>query len=455
MDFEEAIIRSASYHQSTIALIQKQKQRALDLLNFGLRFPNKELEDWKYYDFDSILSGNFKINGSQTFEESSGLNKKEIFKIIEKYIFKETLNNLIVTVNGEYSRDLSNFDFDNDGIKILNFNNSEELDSRLESILSKTFAQNQTSYFEAVNTALFDKGFLVEIAKDYQSEEPLQILHISNRNHFNQIRSLIYAGSNSKLEIIVTYVGIEESQYFTNAVIECFLEQGSSIKLDKIQNDSKKATRLYHYNARLEENSNFEFNSFSFGAGSSKDHINIDIEGKGANANLHGLYVVNQDRKSHHQVKVRHKVSHSSSTQCFKGLLKDNARAEFNGLIEVCKDASQINAHQLNKNLLLSPNTQVNSRPRLNILNDDVKCSHGSSTGMLNEDEIFYLRSRGLSEKEAKLILTYSFCREIIDKIGLESAKNYTSNLAFANLESSESKIVSTLAENSKFKYKA
>jgi Fe-S cluster assembly protein SufD len=138
----------------------------------------------------------------------------------------------------------------------------------------------------------------------------------------------------------------------------------------------------------------------------------------------------------------------------FKGLLDDSSKAEFNGLINVAKGAFQTDSTQLNKNLLLSEKAHIDSRPQLNILNDDVKCSHGSTVGNLDEEQLFYLESRGLSSEGARAILTYSFCQELIKRISIESARNYASNLAFANISKQEegSLIFSTLAENSKFK---
>jgi Fe-S cluster assembly protein SufD len=152
---------------------------------------------------------------------------------------------------------------------------------------------------------------------------------------------------------------------------------------------------------------------------------------------------------------VNHRAGHSTSEQLFKGLLQGKSRAEFNGLIEVYRDAQQTNATQLNKNLLLSKDAHIDSRPQLNILADDVKCSHGSTVGSLSAGELFYLQSRGLDEMSAKAILTYSFARELISKIAVESAQNYATNLAFSSLRSQEddsSATLDALADNNRYK---
>lgn len=454
LDFMEKVVRSATDRISPINTINRAQHEALKRLE-RLSFPSRHDEDWKYYDFADILNTDFNINANNT---EAGLSKPELTKLIDQYVFRETADNLIITINGNFSSELSNFK-SKQGVNILNFNNPQDLESHPHSkiILEKFFAQNidrEKNYFRLINTSLISNGFLLAIDENYHSDQTLQILHISDRNNFNQIRSLIYAGKNSKLDIIVTYVGLQDSKYFTNAVIETYLDQGAELKLEKIQNESKQATKLYNFYAQVERDCKFEFESFSFGALSARSDITIDILGSNSEVSVNGLYVVNGNRKSHHKVEINHHAAHSSSTQLFKGLLDDHSKAEFNGLINVCKGAEKTDAKQLNSNLLMSPTAHIDSRPQLNILNDDVKCSHGSTVGRLNEDEIFYLESRGIPYNGAKTILTYSFCQELINHISLKSARNYASNLAFANLAkaSEGSEIFSTLAENTKFK---
>ncbi len=451
INFQEEVIRSASHTKSDVRFIQDRKQLAMARLK-NIKFPSRKDEAWKYYDFSDILD----FDLSQ--KANTKLNKAELVKLVDKYVFRETVSNLLVTVDGSYSQELSNFNFNSNELRILNFNNPEELqaDSEVKSIVEKLFARNiesEEKYFKAINTILMQSGFLLYIKDGYTNELPLQILHISTKDSLNQIRSLIYAGKNSNIKLMVSYVGLEGSKYFTNAVIECFLEQGSKLKLEKIQNESHQATRLYSFNACLQKDSNFEYNSYSFGAKSNREDINIDLLESGAEASVNGLYVLGDKRKSHHKVCIQHLAPHTTSNQLYKGILQGASHAEFNGLIEVAREAQQTNAEQLNKNLLLSKEAVIDSRPQLNILADDVKCSHGSTVGSLNDEELFYLQSRGLSEEAAQIVLTYSFCQELIEKISLESARNYTRNLAYLSLSKSDNEdIVAQLADNAKFK---
>jgi Fe-S cluster assembly protein SufD len=360
-----------------------------------------------------------------------------------------------VTVNGAYSKELSNAVLD-ENFLILDFNDKEALRANPEakSIVDKYFANNigrENNYFKLINTALMTKGFLLYLKDNHQALNTLQIIHISNQNHFNQMRSLIYLGRNSSLNLVVSYIGLAETQYFTNAVIEAHLEDSASLKLDKIQNESRLATRLYNFYASVSNHSNFEYNALSFGAKSNREEINIDINGQYSDVKINGLYALNSNRKSHHKVVINHNLPHSTSRQVYKGLLQGSSKAEFNGLINVCRDAQQTSASQLNRNLLLSDLAHIDSRPQLNIEADDVKCSHGSSTSTLSADELFYLKSRGLSEVDAKNVLTYSFCQEIISALNLESARNYSSNLANLSQEA-DNQVIAALADNAKFK---
>ena len=233
---------------------------------------------------------------------------------------------------------------------------------------------------------------------------------------------------------MIDYVGLDDTKYFTNAVIEIILEENAKLKSDKTQNESKSAIQMYNLRAKLERSSKFELNLFSFGAQSSRNDIRVDINGEGADAIVNGLYVTGEKRKSHNLIVINHNVPNCTSNQLFKGLLYDEARAEFNGTVNVKEEAQQTYAEQLNRNLLLSDKATIDTRPQLNIFADDVKCSHGATIGQLEEDELFYLESRGIAKDEATTLLTYSFCEELIQKVKLESARKLLSRLAVRNL---------------------
>ncbi len=431
----EDVFRALSDYRSKVPTVASKQKIAAALLEQS-QFPTNKDEDWKYFDFGDMLSSNYKI------KNNSGLNDQELNslrELIAKHVFPETVKNLLVTFNGAFNSELSTLE-NHKGLSVINFNNPEQIKPSLEKLIEDHFASNikqENNLFKIINTCLMQNGFLLYVENDTVVEAPLQILHISNQNSFNQMRSLIFLGKNSQLKISVADAGLEGESYLSNTVVEAYLSPNSRLKLDKIQDESKQATRFYDLSVNQERDSYFEFNGFSFGAKSSRDDIEVKLLDSGAESYISGLYVVNGKRKSHHKVTVWHQHANTKSEQLFKGLLDDNASAEFNGLIDIGLNCPKVSAAQLNSNLLLSSQAHIDSRPQLNILSDDVKANHGSSTGQLDEDQLFYLQSRGLNLDEAKIVLTYSFCREIISKVELESARDYISKLAVKNLSAS------------------
>jgi Fe-S cluster assembly protein SufD len=444
INFEEGVIRTAMASGLGKSKIKDLKQNALDFISNN-SFPTNKNEDWKYYDFKDLFFNSSNIfSKTETFKKDE-LATNELIQLVDKYVFRESAENLIVTVNGVYREDLSNFT--NRDIEVSNLNNHG----------AKTLKEKEPNnlgdqYLRSLNTLLIDNAFFIKVAKSKKIAQPLQVLHISNQNSFNIVRSVIEVEDFASLDIIVSYVGLEESNYITNAIIDCHLGKNANLNFDKIQSDSKNAVTLYNLNAKLARDANFTFNSLHYGAKSSRDEIIVDLNGTNANTDLNGLYVINGNRKTHQKITVNHNSEHCTSSQLFKGIITDAARAEFNGLIDVKREAQKTDAKQLNNNLLLSQDAHVDSRPQLNILADDVKCAHGSTVGQLDEEELFYLQSRGLSKEDAYTTLTYSFCEEILQKLKHESVKNYTTNLAFNNLSATTNSTLANLADNDKFK---
>lgn len=440
LEFMEDSFRAATDYRSKVPVVAERQIAATELLGRS-QFPTNKDEDWKYFDFNDVILSAVKNPHAVIMKEGSFALRAQDdnTQLIATHVFPETVKNLLVTYNGQFKPELSTLESPK-GLHILDFNDPNQINAESQKILAKYFASDindETNVFKIINTCLMQNGFLLYVEDGVAVETPLQILHISNQNTFNQMRSLIYLGKNSQLKISVSDAGLEGKSYLSNTVVEVQLNAGARLKLDKIQDESKQATRLYDLSVKQERDSYFEFNGFSFGAKSSRDDIEVRLLEQGAEASISGLYVVNGDRKSHHKVTVYHESANTKSEQLFKGLLDDSSKAEFNGLIDIGLDCPQVSAAQLNSNLLLSPDAHIDSRPQLNILSDDVKANHGSSTGQLDEDQLFYLQSRGLSLDEAKIVITYSFCREIINKVELESARDYISKLAVKNLSTS------------------
>jgi Fe-S cluster assembly protein SufD len=280
-------------------------------------------------------------------------------------------------------------------------------------------------------------GFMLDIKANFTSKKSLQIIHITNQHSFNQTRSLINVGKNSEIELIVSYIGINDSKFLSNACIEINQEANSKLKLTKIQNNTQSGNLLYNLKSDLAKDASFYYNSFNLKAKSSREAIAVNLNESNAECTINGIYLLDDKNKSHHLIKVNHLAPFTYSKQLFKGLLYSEAKAEFNGGVFVAPGADGTNAEQLNQNLLLSERAHVDTRPTLDIYADDVKCNHGATIGELDASEIFYLMSRGISKDKALALLTLSFCEEVFENINLDSVKTFIRKEALAKVDES------------------
>jgi Fe-S cluster assembly protein SufD len=237
------------------------------------------------------------------------------------------------------------------------------------------------------------------------------------------VRNLIVLENKSKAAIVENYRSVSGKHYLTNAVTEIVLEEGSALEHCKIQREHPEAFHIATTQVTQCRASSFVSFALSTGSRLMRNDSRVSLAEEGASCVLNGLYLGDKDQLLDHQTFVDHQKPDGKSDQFFKGLLAGNSRGVFRGQVLVRQDAQRTDAHQTNKNLLLSDTAKVDTQPQLEILADDVKCSHGAAIGQLQEDAVFYLRSRGIGEKEAGRILSQGFAREVIERSGLEYLK--------------------------------
>ncbi len=234
---------------------------------------------------------------------------------------------------------------------------------------------------------------------------------------------LLVAGENSKSTVIESYVGAEEAPYFTNAVVELVLMDGARVEHYKVQRESARAFHIATTTADLGPNSSYDATTINFGAELSRHDFNVTMDHEGAECWVDGLYLVGTGQHTDTHSVIDHRKPHCTSHQLYKGILDGKSRAVFNGKVFVRHDAQKTDAMQTNKNLLLSNEARVDTKPQLEILADDVKCAHGAAVGQIDEDELFYLEARGIHPDLARNLLTYGFAEEVIGKIKIESIR--------------------------------
>lgn len=294
------------------------------------------------------------------------------------------------------------------------------------------YADYQRQAFTALNTANAQDGAFIAVDEGAAPERFIHLLFIGKGDGiWSHPRNLIVAGRNARITVVETYVGL--GNYFTNAVTEIVAGEGSAVDHSKIQRESADAFHVGTVQIHQERDSSVVSRSIAAGGALVRNEVKVSLAGEGASVVLDGLFVLADRQHVDNHTVIDHVKPHCTSMELYKGILDDRSRGVFDGLIIVRPDAQKTNSRQVNRNLLLSESAIVDSKPTLEIQNDDVKCSHGSTIGQLDAESMFYLRSRGLSEAAARNLLLYAFASEIVERMKVEPVKEMLRALVVPN----------------------
>lgn len=370
-------------------------------------FPTNKHEDYKYCNVDAILKKEFK-NLAQNFSDIPSVKALKL---------EDTIT--LVVVNGNYSEDLSDKIILN-GLHINNFDNLDENGRKL--IASQ--ADVEKDAFIALNTAFSGKGFHLKIEKNTQLQIPVHILYLSSATGEAMVnpRNLIEIGDNAEATIIEHQVSVG-GKVFTNFLSEKIVGQNAKLDTYTIQDEGSSGYSVNTNQVKLSASSNYSNTSVIISGQLTRNNHNVVINGQNAEAHLNGLFVTNGTQLVDNHTLMDHRVAHCQSNELYKGIINDKSTGVFNGKIYVRRDAQKTNAYQSSKNILLSDDATINTKPELEIYADDVKCSHGTSTGKIDESAMFYLNARGISRENAKTMLLNAFAEEIIERINVNSVK--------------------------------
>jgi len=288
-----------------------------------------------------------------------------------------------------------------------------------------TVADYHTSPFSAENTALFQNGIVIHILENTVLEKPLQLIHVIKGNKESRIypRIYVHVEAGSELEILQTETGGDDHHHFVNSVAEVIVYKNARLKWTLIQHRNIKTGQISSFNIALKKNATAIYNTFEFGGGFIRRDIHAHLHSTGGDFEINSLFVPMVTQHMDIFSMVHHESENCSSRQLVKGVLGGSSRGVFRGIAHVYNGANKTNARQTNHNLLLSPKARMNSIPQLEIYANDVKCSHGSTTGQIDEEAIFYLRSRGINRMEALELLVKGFTNEVVDKMGNDKFK--------------------------------
>ena len=327
-------------------------------------------------------------------------------------------------VDGRFAAGLSTPGVSAPGVVIGSLARALELESAfLEPALAR-IAERTSSTFNALNTALFEDGAVVRLPKDCCIPVPIDVLYVSTGGGAAVFpRTLIVAEPESRVTVVERHVGVGEGPYFTCPVTEISLGQNAAVEHVLWQEDGSAAFHVSSVHVRQDRDSRFTGHALSLGGRLSRNDTTVSIEAEGAEAVINGLYVVSGSRHADHHTRIDHRAPHGTSRELYKGILDGKATGVFNGKVYVHPGAVKTDSQQANHNLLLSPDATVDTKPELEIYNDDVKCAHGATVGRLDEDQVFYLRTRGIAEAEARDLLVRAFAKDVTSRITIEAVR--------------------------------
>ncbi len=406
----------------------KNRQSALNLFK-ETGFPNTRQENWKYTDVRPIARKSFSnINDQKTTVSPDNVNAIRFTDLdcIE-----------LVFINGIYSVEHSRINELPMNVVVENLADALATDNKLLEKHLSQYADNKISPFTALNTAFIQHGTYINVPDNVVIERPINLLFLSKENpspFATHPRNLIIMGNHAQTTIIESYIGLDEANYFTNAVTEISLSENAILKHYKIQQESQRAYHIGNLNVMQNKDSKLESHSIALGGSLVRNDIHGQLADEGAEIIMNGLYMTNDKQHVDNHTRVDHLKPHTFSTENYRGVLNGNSRAVFNGKVVVHPQAQKIEAHQNNANLLLSDDAEIDTKPELEIYADDVKCSHGATVGQLDQDMLFYLRSRAIDEETARSLLTYAFADEVISKITLPEIKQRLEYLVVGQL---------------------
>ena len=391
------LVEAIKKHSIANPISNIESSKALShFLNNG--FPTNKDEEWKYTSLKQLISNDFVIEA-----EGEEISQDEIDSSTLK------TKNQIIFLNGVLVKK-----------------------PELEGVLITSFTDKNPSFedaFTALNAAYASNGYSINVDKNAHIEACIEVIFLSKnkKNNFIQYRNKIDLNENSSIKIIEHFECLDNNLCFTNSLTSINLEKSSNIEFNKLQNHNDFQIVVDNTVVNQEEKSYSTINTLLLGGKFTRNNLSFYQNGEYCESNMNGVVVLNNNEFGDNHTYVDHKNANCESNELYKGIYLDKSKGVFNGKIMVRPDAQKINAFQANNNLLLSDNSSINSKPQLEIYADDVKCSHGCTIGQLDDDALFYMRTRGISKEDAKTILTFAFASEAVEKLSIDELSEITS----------------------------
>ena len=370
--------------------------------------PTTRDEYWKYTRLAPLLKKTYNFSSETSPFDTTFLREIDAYNL--------------VFVDGIFSREHSDCINENDFV----LSDLQSIAEKMPERITKYFKGDETNdYFSLLNTAFYQNGPFIHLGKNKVLDKPVRIAHLATESdRLVNIKGLIIAEANSEAHIIETWDNSHATENLYNSRFDIDVHENAGLELIKIQSIGSENGLINQEFIEQEASSRFTISTVSMDGKMIRNNLNITLNGQGAESNLNGLYMLKGNEHVDNHTKVNHAVPNCESNELYKGILNEKSKGVFNGKVVVSRDAQKTNAFQYNGNILLTDEAQVYSKPELEIYADDVKCSHGSTTGQLDEEALFYLESRGISKDNARNLLLKAFAMEVLDKISLEEIRD-------------------------------
>ena len=396
---------------SEIATLRKSAVEALDQMGF----PQAKHEEYKYTPITKTLLRSLA-------ENSASVTEPQVVPPFNEHLIEGLQGHLVVFWNGRLVYRPHELD---QGLSI------EPMDGHGQQQLMQHYlgsvALHQSDAFTALNTAMFNHGTCIKVSKQQVINQPILIYNLWDQNaNYLQSRNLVIAESHSESQIVEVFKTVDAAaNSFHNSVMEVVVAENAHLSYHKIQTECGASVQVGNTHVQQADNSTVKCTTITTAGRMVRNNLNLTVNGQNCESHMYGLYLIDGNNHVDNHTMVDHCLPNSFSNELYKGILADKSTGVFNGKIFVRQDAQKTNAFQSNKNLLLSDHASMNTKPQLEIWADDVKCSHGATTGQLDAEQMFYLRARGLDENQARALLLHAFAQETLEQVSSEELRAY------------------------------
>jgi Fe-S cluster assembly protein SufD len=426
-DFAQREIAANGTASSSFFQQQKDAFRTFEILGF----PTPKNEEWKYSNVKHLVNDQYTINGASTLHRSD----------LDIMGIPELGGNILYIVNGVYQPEISQIISPENQILIKPIKEVQESDPALFATYYNTLAKNEQEAFTALNTAYSEDGLFIHVPKGTVVEEPVVLRFVSDardKNAGSISRVVLAVEENAQVKLVESFRTKGDLKSFTNVVTEIHVAESAHVEYYKVEIESGNAHHIGTTQVRMLDKSHFYAATVTLDGGFIRNNLNIEIDGQYCEAYMYGLYLPDGRQHIDNHTLADHRQPNSYSNELYKGVLLDQSVGVFNGKVFVRPDAQKTNAYQSCKNVVLSPGAKMNTKPQLEIFADDVKCSHGTTTGQLDDEALFYLRSRGIPRKEALGLLMFAFCEDVLSNIRIAPIREYLEKIVAKKLNAEE-----------------